>query len=149
MVDEIDLHLHPQWQTTLVRKLRAAFPKIQFIFTIHSPTILQGANEDAVFFRVYRDGQSGETKVSEPFFKKDMNHMMFNTLMTSPLFGLESARLSPDAQVPDTNDSYLDRRVEEAVKRRLAEQKKAGKKFISPQAIDALIEEVLTSEIKG
>lgn len=149
LVDEIDLHLHPQWQGSLVKKLRTAFPKIQFIFTAHSPAMLQGAGDDAVFFRVYREGEAGETKVSEPFFKKNMTHMMFNTLMTSPLFGLESARISPNTEDPDTNDSYLDSRVEEAVRKKLAEQRKAGKKFISPEEIDALIEEVMNTEVKG
>lgn len=149
LVDEIDLHLHPQWQGSLVKKLRTAFPKIQFIFTTHSPAMLQGAGDDAVFFRVYREGEAGETKVSEPFFKKNMKHMMFNTLMTSPLFGLESARISPDTELPDTDDDYLGSRIAVKVRKKLAEQKKAGKKFISPEDIDALIEEVMNGEIKA
>ena len=40
MVDEIDLHLHPRWQQTIVEALRRTFPKIQFIITTHSPQVL-------------------------------------------------------------------------------------------------------------
>lgn len=39
MVDEIDLHLHPKWQRTIIRTLSETFPHIQFIFTSHSPLV--------------------------------------------------------------------------------------------------------------
>lgn len=37
MVDEIDLHLHPEWQKVVVPTLAKALPNVQFIFTTHSP----------------------------------------------------------------------------------------------------------------
>jgi predicted ATP-binding protein involved in virulence len=40
MVDEIDLHLHPQWQLTVLPTLAKALPNIQFIVTSHSPLIV-------------------------------------------------------------------------------------------------------------
>ncbi|TCS38085.1 AAA family ATPase [Reinekea marinisedimentorum] len=40
LVDEIDLHLHPEWQQRIVRVLESTFPNIQFIFSTHSPTVL-------------------------------------------------------------------------------------------------------------
>jgi hypothetical protein len=48
LVDELDLHLHPVWQTGLVRALKSAFPKIQFIATTHSPMVLPGLNQNEV-----------------------------------------------------------------------------------------------------
>jgi len=41
LIDEIDLHLHPEWQRTIVEQLKTSFPKIQFIATSHSPIIIQ------------------------------------------------------------------------------------------------------------
>jgi predicted ATP-binding protein involved in virulence len=41
LIDELDLHLHPKWQRTIVKKLKDTFPKIQFITTTHSPFIVQ------------------------------------------------------------------------------------------------------------
>lgn len=41
LVDEIDLHLHPRWQRTVVEDVRALFPNIQFIVTTHSPFVAQ------------------------------------------------------------------------------------------------------------
>ena len=40
MIDEVDMHLHPKWQQTVVGSLQAAFPNIQFVLTTHSPQVL-------------------------------------------------------------------------------------------------------------
>jgi len=40
MVDEIDLHLHPRWQMTVLPTLARTLPNIQFIVTSHSPLIV-------------------------------------------------------------------------------------------------------------
>jgi predicted ATP-binding protein involved in virulence len=36
MIDEIDMHLHPQWQQVVISSLEKAFANIQFIVTTHS-----------------------------------------------------------------------------------------------------------------
>ena len=41
LVDELDVHLHPKWQRSVVENLRGLFPRIQFICTTHSPFIVQ------------------------------------------------------------------------------------------------------------
>jgi len=41
LIDELDLHLHPKWQRTIISKLKETFPNIQFITTTHSPFIIQ------------------------------------------------------------------------------------------------------------
>ncbi|MDR3365681.1 MAG: AAA family ATPase [Prevotellaceae bacterium] len=41
LVDELDLHLHPQWQRTIIKYLSDIFPATQFIVTTHSPFIIQ------------------------------------------------------------------------------------------------------------
>ncbi|MCX7088744.1 MAG: AAA family ATPase [Methylococcales bacterium] len=40
LIDEIDMHLHPAWQQTVLSDLIKAFPKIQFIITTHSPQVI-------------------------------------------------------------------------------------------------------------
>lgn len=46
LIDELDLHLHPNWQKSVVNDLKAAFPNIQFIATTHSPFIVQSLAAD-------------------------------------------------------------------------------------------------------
>jgi len=48
LIDEIDLHLHPTWQGPLIKTLKELFPKIQFIVTTHSPSVLQTLNESEI-----------------------------------------------------------------------------------------------------
>jgi hypothetical protein len=40
LIDEVELHLHPQWQRTLIPDLERTFPNLQFIVTTHSPQVL-------------------------------------------------------------------------------------------------------------
>lgn len=41
LIDEVDLHLHPEWQRKFLAALTNTFPKIQFIVSTHSPFIVQ------------------------------------------------------------------------------------------------------------
>ena len=45
LVDELDLHLHPLWQRSVIGDLCRVFPKLQFIVASHSPFLLQAAFE--------------------------------------------------------------------------------------------------------
>lgn len=46
LIDELDLHLHPNWQRHVIQDLKRAFPKVQFIATTHSPFIVQSLKSD-------------------------------------------------------------------------------------------------------
>jgi predicted ATPase len=40
LIDEIDLHLHPSLQRTIVPQLRQALPRVQWVVSTHSPLVL-------------------------------------------------------------------------------------------------------------
>jgi predicted ATP-binding protein involved in virulence len=44
LIDEVDLHLHPEWQKNIAERLCATFPNIQFIITTHSPLVINSIN---------------------------------------------------------------------------------------------------------
>nr|WP_175802206.1 AAA family ATPase [Burkholderia anthina] len=48
LVDELDIHLHPEWQFTIRGGLSRIFPKLQFIVTTHSPHLLASAEANEV-----------------------------------------------------------------------------------------------------
>ena len=48
LIDEVDMHLHPEWQQLIVGSLREAFPRIQFIVTTHSPQVLTTVDAESV-----------------------------------------------------------------------------------------------------
>lgn len=48
LIDEVDMHLHPQWQQTITASLTEAFPGLQFIVTTHSPQVLSTVKAESI-----------------------------------------------------------------------------------------------------
>ena len=48
VIDELDNHLHPEWQLTVRQGIEALFPNMQFIVTTHSPHLLASAKEKEI-----------------------------------------------------------------------------------------------------
>lgn len=46
LIDELDAHLHPKWQRSVVGDLKRMFPSIQFVCTSHSPFVIQSLAPD-------------------------------------------------------------------------------------------------------
>ena len=81
LVDEIDLHLHPKFQRTIIQFLTDTFPNTQFIVTAHSPLIVQSA-ENANIILLKREGD--ETHVADGI---DVHSWRIDQILSSDLFG--------------------------------------------------------------
>jgi ABC-type multidrug transport system ATPase subunit len=101
LVDEIDLHLHPKWQRTVISHLTRIFKQTQFIVTAHSPLIVQSAPEDANIVLLKREGDQVIIHNNEQMIKG----WRIDQVLTSDLFELPSAR-------PVEYDNYLKRQEE-------------------------------------
>lgn len=53
LIDEIDLHLHPDWQQKVINNLQTTFPNIQFILSTHSPQVATTVNSQDI--RILRE----------------------------------------------------------------------------------------------
>lgn len=60
LIDELDLHLHPNWQRHIVSDLKRIFPKVQFIATTHSPFIVQSLTDKELINLDEKFGKDGE-----------------------------------------------------------------------------------------
>ena len=49
LIDEIDLHLHPEWQQRVVNDLHRTFPCMQFIVSTHAPLVIGSLKEGKIF----------------------------------------------------------------------------------------------------
>lgn len=49
LVDEIDLHLHPAWQREVVPLIARTFPRLQFVFSSHSPLVASSVDKENIF----------------------------------------------------------------------------------------------------
>jgi len=57
LIDEIELHMHPEWQRKALRLLRNTFRSCQFIATTHSPQVL-GETEARSVRYLFRDSEN-------------------------------------------------------------------------------------------
>lgn len=90
IIDEIDAHLHPEWQQMLAPTLKKHFPALQIVATTHSPLVVAGMQRQEVLvaYRVEDDPQAIEV-VRPPL---DFDGMRADQILTSPLFGLATTR---------------------------------------------------------
>ena len=88
MVDEIDLHVHPAWQRTIIPVMSRALKNIQFIFTTHSP-LVAGTLERANLYFV-APGKSGAPTITRP--AEETFGLSADQILTSEVFGLDSTR---------------------------------------------------------
>lgn len=56
VIDEIDLHLHPKWQQTIISDLNTIFPKIQFIVSSHAPAVINSVRKEQI--RILDNGEA-------------------------------------------------------------------------------------------
>lgn len=86
LMDEIDAHLHPAWQQSMVYHLSNIFPNVQFIATTHSPLIVGGMPAHQVS-RFVRDEDG---KVVQKKINPDMTMGRADQILTTELFGLST-----------------------------------------------------------
>ena len=65
LIDELDAHLHPDWQQQLTSRLNVLFPAVQFVGTTHSPLIVGGMQQRQVTVLQRRDGQVVKVPLAE------------------------------------------------------------------------------------
>jgi len=68
LIDEIDLHLHPEWQAKIYEALKFILPNAQVITSTHSPHIIQVSNANEIIPLVIND--KNEVKLN-PLINQD------------------------------------------------------------------------------
>ena len=92
LIDEVDAHMHPEWQQIIAPAIRELFPNLQIMATTHSPLIVPSLNPDEII-RLQRSKDGKAINVAVPNY--DVQDYRADQILTSPLFGLESS-LAPD-----------------------------------------------------
>lgn len=95
LIDEIDAHLHPEWQREIGFWLKRHFPNIQFIVTTHSPIICQAADPNGLFVLPEPGSEDGPRALSDDEYRIVIASRPDTILLTSA-FGLQNTR-SPRA----------------------------------------------------
>ncbi|MEA5534396.1 AAA family ATPase [Crocosphaera sp. XPORK-15E] len=75
LIDEIEAHLHPQWQREIIPALTKTFPSCQFIVTTHSPQVLSKVKRENVF--ILEDGNVISAKDEDYYtYGRDSNSIL-------------------------------------------------------------------------
>ncbi|MEA2691304.1 MAG: hypothetical protein QOJ16_691 [Acidobacteriota bacterium] len=82
LIDEIDLHLHPSLQRSLIPRLREALPKVQFIVTTHSPLVLSSFDR-AEIVMLDRASEGGIKTLDRQIFAFSTDQV-YDWLMNTP-----------------------------------------------------------------
>lgn len=69
LLDEVDLHLHPQWQRHVLKDLCDLFPNTQIIATTHSPLVIQSADNMNLYVLKNEDGKTTYRKYEATTFQ--------------------------------------------------------------------------------
>ena len=90
LVDEVDLHLHPKWQMSVVETVAKSLPRMQFVMTSHSPLIAGSLERTNVIrLRISRN-RSYAGRAEESIHGLDADQILL-----TKLFGLTSTRARP------------------------------------------------------
>jgi hypothetical protein len=89
MVDEIDLHLHPRWQMKVIETVAKALPRLQFIFTSHSP-LVAGSLESRNIITLKLSPKANRTVVKR--LKESIHGLDADQVLLTDFFGLKTTR---------------------------------------------------------
>jgi AAA domain, putative AbiEii toxin, Type IV TA system len=87
LVDEIDLHLHPKWQMKVISTVAKALPKMQFVFTSHSP-LVAGSLEWMNIITLKVGTKTNRTVAKR--LKQSIHGLDADQILISDFFGLKS-----------------------------------------------------------
>lgn len=116
LIDEVDLHLHPQWQRKILQQLVRVFPNIQFIVSTHSPIIVVGAADIAQVVNLNDVTADGNV------ISQNVNSLNVGQILLSSLFDLKSLQ-SPawDEKIKERDEILAKPEFTEADNARLAQ----------------------------
>lgn len=126
LIDEIEAHLHPQWQRTVVPLLRSVFPGCQFVATTHSPLVVGSALPGEVHvLEIGEDGAVSKTVLEERLAMLNADRIyeeVFGVARMAPPDVVERERdylqqvASPEAQVDPELESFVKGAWEDAAR---------------------------------
>jgi energy-coupling factor transporter ATP-binding protein EcfA2 len=85
LIDELEVHLHPEWKMRVVADLRAMFPHLQFVATTHDPLCLRGLEPGEI--HLLRRDDDGAIEVEQIDVPSGLDA---DEILTGQWFGLDT-----------------------------------------------------------
>lgn len=134
LIDELEAHLHPQWQIRIVQLLKEFFPKVTFLVGTHSPLVVAQTNEGEAYELVRDERSVTSRRLGNPrdWYLADVYADAFHIILPAP--GTASSAEEPSLIEVFLNFSnevknYVGRREESLRERALELHKKLDGKL--------------------
>lgn len=101
LIDEIELHLHPQLQREILSILRRVFPNVQYICTTHSAPVVSHIKDGTVF--MLRDDEDGIQASKIRTYGHDANYLLERVFETGKNPAQIQERLDECARLIDSD----------------------------------------------
>ena len=100
LIDEVDAHLHPQWQRNVIPALQKTFESCQFIVSTHSPQVLSNVDRESIF--ILEDGRIIE---NSPHSRgRDTNSILYEFMGVTKRPGWMQERIDACFRLIDQGD---------------------------------------------
>lgn len=124
VIDEIEQHLHPEWQRHIISNLHTVFPEIQFIATSHSPLVAASLadfpDEICSLVLLARDIDDHQFVTSESL--STMRGWRYDKVLTSDAFGVQADRNDEtDKKIRVIRELYFQKELTESDEKKLRE----------------------------
>ena len=103
LIDEVDMHLHPTWQRSIIERLTATFPNCQFILTSHSPLVISDCKNVLVY-----SIEDGDLTIVPSQYGQDANTVLLDVMSTN----IRNAKINQ--QINDLLDLIQENKLEQA-----------------------------------
>lgn len=103
LIDEVDMHLHPQWARTIIQRLTDTFPNCQFVLTTHSPLVISDCKDVLVYSL-----DNGELTEVPSQYGQDANSVLLEVMDTA----IRNERVA--SRLNDLLDLIQDRQFDKA-----------------------------------
>ena len=87
LVDEIDLHLHPRWQMRVIPTIARVLPRMQFVFTSHSP-LVAGSLEWMNIITLKTSSKTNRTRARR--LEQSIHGLDADQILLTDFFGMRS-----------------------------------------------------------
>lgn len=103
LIDEVDMHLHPTWQRTLIARLTKTFPHCQFVLTTHSPLVISD-HKDLLVYQL----EDGAITLLSSLYGQDANSVLMDVMHT------DVRNSDVNRKLNDLLDAIHDRELDQA-----------------------------------
>ena len=102
LIDEIDAHLHPSWQTRIGQWFTQYFPKLQFIVTTHSPLICRACEKGSI----WRLAAPGSDRISGEVTGEDKDKLIYGDVLDAYETDVFGAKITRGEEGREKQEEY-------------------------------------------